>query len=209
MRFPEWKDVSPVQFSILAGVALIGLLLRLAFPDLVGLTSDEIASLYFAENPGTIFATETHPPLFYLFLTPVSGWLDPYTIRILIAGLSFSLVTFSVFLSRRILSISGVCILAALLYLSPADIFFARTIRQYSLLLELTFLLILLDELGVKKRYRFLLSLILSGIHPLGWIPAASLGIMNWFRRKKFEETSIVYFLSCLPVTVYFVLKHF
>lgn len=192
---------------IIASVFILGCIARFCFYDLVSLSSDEIASIYFSLHPSEIFASETHPPLYYLFLYPFSSGIGAYELRILTAGLSIILITYALVLSRERMSWKGTAILATFLFLSPADIFSARIVRQYGLFLELTMVLLFLGHSG-KPRWPFLLvAFILSGIHPLGWIPFTAIMIVRCIGERKISRESMLECLVLVPLVVWYLAK--
>ena len=192
------------SICILIVVILIGTLARLCYPSLISLTSDEIASLYFALNPAQIFLTETHPPLFYLLLSPFAHFFDPFALRTLVSLMSLGLLGWSAYLSREVLTRTGTTILVILIFLSPPDIFHARTIRQYSLFLELTLIFYILVQTNRPAWIKMLIAFLLSGIHPLGWIPPATHALWTMSREKKLSRSVLRDILVLVPIVCWY-----
>ncbi len=192
------------SLCILAFVISTGVLFRVCYPSTVSLSSDEIASLYFSLNPAQIFLTETHPPLFYLLLSPFSHFLDPYVLRSMVSLLSVSLLTCAALLSRKIFNKQAVTVLVILIFLSPADIFHSRTIRQYSMFLELTLIYLILIRTQRPAWIRMLVAFCISGIHPLGWIPPLTHALWTTCRENKLSWKVLYELLILVPVICWY-----
>lgn len=199
MSFSRTK-IPFVSLCILLGIFPLAIIVRVYFPSLVSISSDEIASLYFALNPAEIFLTETHPPFFYLLISPFVPIFNPYSLRLLAPCMSLGLLAYAIYLSRDCLSWQGTTILSILILLSPADIFHSRTIRQYSLFFELTLIYVLLIKSMRPRWMGLVVAFFLSGLHPLGWVPHFAVVMKTAYIKRKITKFELLDLMVLLPI---------
>jgi hypothetical protein len=172
--------------------------------------TDEFATMYFAEYLSEVYATETHPPLFYAIMKPFL-WIfgkDLAVLRLCVGIMSTALIVWAVAVTKRMFGWRGAVLIAVLLVFNPVEIIHARMVRQYSIFLELTVLLILY---ALDNRYKTvaILGFILSWIHPIGFFPVlAIMGYQLYIDRKAIKPLAM-YAFSIFPIFIYYFSKLF
>lgn len=199
-----------IDVMILVCAIFIGLLVRFYQLDLLGPWNDEIASIFYADNVRTIYFEETHPPLFYLYLKPFVSLFgqDLVKLRFVVGltGLMINIVT--IVISRRVFNSKGVLLLSVILLLNHIDFIHGRMIRQYGIFFDLTILLFILSEIqNLSKIWILIVGIVLSWIHPLGFIPALTLGVYEILLNKKITKRCWVYLISITPIFLYYLSK--
>lgn len=206
------SSITKLQLLLLFLSILIGVTLRLYGLDHLGPWSDELASLYFAENPALIFSEETHPPLFYLYLKPFI-WLfgpDIFMQRIVVSLTGLSLMAWAICLARKIFTRNELILFSILILLCQGEIVHTRMIRPYAIFLNLTVILFLLANLPKADSFKkIVVGFILSGIHPLGFLVPIGLIINCFLSKKEFSKESLAFSLSVLPALIYYGIKSF
>lgn len=201
------SNIGPDEL-LLVTVAIIGVLFRCLNLGVQGAWNDEMASLYYAKYPLQAFLSETHPPLFYFALSP---FVDIFgknllALRLVVVSFSLILITACGLLARRIFAKRGAALLTILLLLSHIDIIHGRMLRHYALFTELT-VLYLLSVQVLRPRAICLIGTLLAFVHPLGFIPPLTLGLINFWKEKSLSRRLWIFIGPTSAIVVYYLAK--
>src|SRR6516162_9300963 len=128
-------SVHPVP---IVAIFIIGLVLRFAFLAYYSLDGDEFASYYFAHNFSYrqlwTLELDTHPPLFCTIEKMILAFGDSEALLRAPSALFGSVaVLLTYVLARRIVGGRAALLAAALMAISPGQIYFSQWVRSYSL----------------------------------------------------------------------------
>lgn len=132
---------SPAHRVVLAGIVLVGALLRLHNLGRDDFWTDEMATLQYAASVSSTY-TDTHPPLYYLLIhawlsvVPVSESMLRLPSALLGVGAVAAMYGFGATLFGRATGLVAAVILA----LSPMHVYYSQDARMYSLLTLTTIL---------------------------------------------------------------------
>lgn len=174
---------------VLAAIFLIAILLRFPWLGLKSLWLDEAASVYYA-TPVFENVDSVHPPLYYVFVHYTMAFLGRSEAAIRLPSALFSILNVALlyWLGRKLFNRQVGLLAAALLAVSPLDIWYAQEARMYAAVACAT----LCMALGLSWRHwaGFLLYFLglLAGLHliyffaPI-WLALSALWLVNWQRR--------------------------
>ena len=199
--------LKPLPVSVLItfiSFLFFGILLRFLNIDFHGIWRDEIATLFFSSHLSEVFTGDSHSLFYYLFMSPV-GYLSDFDLvwmRYFEGGVSLLLYFIIVYRSRLIFNSQEWFVFNSIYGLHPAVIGLARLARPYTLLLDLTTLLIIERKVGNKKLIYFYAFLLIS-FYPLAIIPL----FFEWFFSSQRKEMIKGFVLVSLPTFLYYGFK--
>ncbi|MCH7951965.1 glycosyltransferase [Patescibacteria group bacterium] len=211
---PITKQSKPKKDTLIFGILLLAILLRLAFLNLHPFWFDEKASVSLASRPISSLlsaaAADTHPPAYFLLL---KLWSEISSDILFLRLLSVILGVLSIALAYRVfrkLASEKTAYLTTLLFaLSPLHIYYSTEIRMYALLVFETLLLIwlFLEFLHTKKNY-FLFFIFLVGSIALHTHYYAALVILSlniaFLRSRKHRPILPLWLSSQAAMTISF-----
>ncbi len=196
------------SWAVLAGLLVVGLLVRLPGTLASSLWFDEVYGATFA-NLGlrdTLIAAlrfDIHPPLYYLQLSiwgklgSSDAWLYANSVAFSLGAIAALYLATVRFFDRRTAAMA-----AGLLVISPSDLLYAHSVRMYAMVIFLSILCWICNH-RLAHGWRgwratlaiFACALLLTYSHALGFFMASFFGLyalleMRWVRRETGATTS-------------------
>ncbi len=205
MRTPQQRADRGVLWALIG----IGVLLR--FWDLGGrsLWLDEVYSVWRAslETAQMWQAPDPHPPLYYQLLAPFARLGTEAAVRLPSAMASASAIGIAAALARQIANTQSALLAAALVAVSPLDIWYAQEARMYALL----GLLVLVSILGAVRQDRLGVLLAVTALTaaiyvdylalPL-WAGASGAALAYWLDGRRSRRPFLAWLASSAAVAV-------
>lgn len=172
----------------LAAILLVAIILRFAVLDLQSVWLDEAASVRNA-TPVLERVDPNHPPLYFMYLQATMEAIGRSEAAIRLPSAVFSVLSVGLLylLGRKVASRETALLAAALLALSPLDVWYGREARMYAAIAFVTLLMAL--GLGWRHWAGFVLffaalsvGLYLSYLTPPIWLALSAVWLIFWRR---------------------------